>query len=73
MGDTMTAFAKIPRPANTQVKESLASVYPPYAAKIRLMCELADSDPEAAAVAFAEATVIARAFWSGVDFACGSD
>ena len=59
-------------PANRDVKR-LATVYPPFAAKVAKMAELAATDPGAAADEFAHAQIMAKAFWAGVAFACGAE
>jgi len=48
---------------------TLASVYPPFAAKMDEFRRLAERDVLAADKVFAEAQEMAKAFYAGIDFA----
>jgi len=67
----MNNLARINLSANSNHRPRLAEVYPPFREKIAQFNAVAESDPIMAAGLFAEAQAMAKAFWAGVDYACG--
>lgn len=63
--------AAIRIPANEGARPALVDVFPPFRERIAAFKEMAAKDPDKAAEIFAEAQALAKAFWAGVDFACG--
>lgn len=58
--------------ANSKHRPALIDVYAPYRELVVRYAQLMESNPEEAAEVWSLLQITAKAFWSGVDFACGA-